>query len=107
MKFIALELALLLVRALRGPLAALRRHDGDLAGQVRRAASSVPLALSEGRRRAGRDRLHLFRVAGGSAAEVETALRVAVAWGYLDAEDLSEVFALLDRLGAILWRLAH
>jgi hypothetical protein len=38
---------------------------------------------------------------------VQTALRVAEGWGYLGGEDLVEAYALLDRLGAILWRLTH
>jgi hypothetical protein len=38
----------------------------------------VALNLDEGRRRAGQDRLHHFRVALGSAAELDTALRLAL-----------------------------
>jgi len=44
-------------------------------------------------------------VAAGSAAEVDTALRLAVAWGYLDEADLATSFELLDRIRAMLWRL--
>ena len=107
MKFDALELSIQLIAALRRALEELRQRDADLASQVRRAVSGVALQISEARKRSGKDRPHLFRLAEGSAAEVHTALRVAEAWGYLDAEALIEAYAILDRLGAMLWRLTH
>jgi four helix bundle protein len=70
-------------------------------------ASRVPLNLAEGRRRVGKDRLHHFRIAAGSAAEVRVALLVARAWGDLEARDVEEALLLLDRLLAMLWRLTH
>src|SRR5690606_68306 len=70
--FQILAVALELIEHLRAPVQRLQTHDSDLARQLRRAASSVPLNLSEGNRRAGKDRRHLFRVAAGSAAEVQT-----------------------------------
>jgi four helix bundle protein len=105
--FDALEVSLDLVRALRRPLVRLRSRDRCLCDQVRRAASSVPMNLAEGRRRSGADRLHHFRIAAGSADEVRTALRVAVAWGDLDLGELAEALRLLDRLLAMTWRLTH
>jgi four helix bundle protein len=106
MAFDALEVALELVRALRAPLAVLRQHDRKLAELATDAVNSVALCLDEGRRRRGKDRLHLFRVAAGSAAETRTALRLAEAWGYLGPEALAYPYALLDRELAMLWRLA-
>ena len=106
MAFEALEVAVQLAESLREPLLRLQQHDRDLAAQARRASSSVALCIGEGQRRQGRDRLHLFRVASGSAAEVRTALRVAMAWGYVSRDSLSESMALLDRVAAMLWRLA-
>ena len=79
MSFDTLELSLVVVRKLRRLHERLRKSDPQLATQIRRAASSVALKLSEGNKRRGRDRQHLFRVAHGSAAEVHTALRVACA----------------------------
>ena len=107
MGFDALDTAIQLVAALRAPFGRVQQHDRDLAGQARRAASSVALNLREGQRRSGRDRLQHFRIAAGSAAEVSVALRVAEAWGYLDGAGLAEVRALLDRLQAMTWRLTH
>src|SRR5437763_12577203 len=106
MAFQVLEVAIELAAALREPLLRLERHDRELSDQARRATTSVALCIGEGQRRQGRDRLHLFRVASGSAAEVKTALRLAVAWGYLDKDTLGNPLALLDRVGAMLWRLA-
>jgi four helix bundle protein len=81
----ALQVAIRLAESLRQPLARLREHDRDLEDHARRCTSGIGLQTSEARRRAGRDRIHLYRVAAGSAGELETALRLAEAWGYLDA----------------------
>lgn len=85
MTFQAFEVALEIVRSLEELLASLDRRDPDLARQLRRAAASVPLNVSEGNRRKGKDRIHLFRVAAGSADEVAASLRVAEAFGYVQA----------------------
>jgi len=107
MAFDALEVAIELCSALRRPLEILRQHDSELAKQTKDAANGIALQLAEGRCRAGRDKRHLFRVAFGSAGEVETALRLAQAWGYLDTAQLGQAPALLGRLQAMLWRLCH
>jgi four helix bundle protein len=102
MRFLAYDLALELVRQLQQPLASIRRHDGDLAKQATRALASVPLNIAEADGRAGRDRLHLFRVALGSLREVGAALDVAAAFGWLpDAPLASE----RDRLCGVLYGL--
>jgi four helix bundle protein len=107
MPFDAFDLSLDLIRSLREPLVALTERDPSLAQQLRRAAASVPLNLSEGRRRNGRDRLHLWRVAAGSADEVVASLRVAEAWGHVDASSIAPALALCDRVLAMLWRLTR
>ena len=103
MRFEALEVSIDIIRSLRQPLEILRSRDADLHRQVRRAASSVALNISEGNRRAGKDRLHHFRIAAGSAAEVCTALRVAAAWGDLQEPLIAGSLQQLDRLLAMLW----
>jgi four helix bundle protein len=105
--FIALDLAIQLARTLREPLRALRLRDRRLAEQIENAANSAALNLSEGRQRLGRDRIHLYSVSAGSAAEVHTALELSVAWGHLQAAQLGESLAILDRLRAILWVLTR
>ena len=107
MRFEVLELSIDLIRTLREPLQLLRSSDVDLYRQIRKAASSVPLNISEGNRRTGNDRLHHFRIAAGSAAEVRTALRVAAAWGDLQEEMATESMKLLDRILGMLWRLSR
>jgi four helix bundle protein len=80
-KLEALEVALQAVEALQPLVAAIARHDRNLASQLRESGSSVPLNLAEGAGRQGGDRLHHYRIAAGSAREVRTTLRVAVASG--------------------------
>ena len=82
-------------------------RDPDLARQLRRAASSVPLNLREGRRRSGKDRAHHFRIAAGSADEVVACLQVAQAWGYAAPELVGPALATCDRILAMTWRLTH
>jgi four helix bundle protein len=103
----AFDVFLELIRSLEQPLAILGRRDPDLAKQVRRAAASVSLNLSEGSRRTGKDRIHLWRVAAGSADEVVASLRVAEAFGYLGATVTAKSILLGDRVLAMLWRLTH
>ncbi|MEW6742903.1 MAG: four helix bundle protein [Planctomycetota bacterium] len=107
MPFQVLDLSLAVIRHLSRPLERVRRSDPKLYDQIRRAASSVALNLSEGRHRQGKDRQHLFRVAAGSASELRTALQVAQAWGELDLNAVRVALVLLDRVAAMLWRLTH
>jgi four helix bundle protein len=107
MAFQALELALDAIRHLAEPLATIAQRDPDLAQQIRRAAASMALNLGEGRRRQGRDRLHLWRVASGSAAEVVTALRVAQAFGYIGSNAIDSTLERCDRVLAITWTLTR
>ena len=86
MAFEVLELSLELISSLRGSLRVIRSRDPKLHDQIRSAASSISLNLAEGRRRVGKDRLHLWRIASGSADEVRTALRVAEAWGDIEVD---------------------
>ncbi len=80
--FHALERSLLTIRQLRPVVATVSRHDPSLAKQLRTAASSIVLNLSEANGRTGRDRTHLFRIALGSTKESQPAVSLAVAWGY-------------------------
>jgi four helix bundle protein len=107
MAFEAFEISLQMIRKLDEPLAALERRDPPLAQQLRRAAASVSLNLAEGRRRHGKDRIHLWRVAAGSADEVVAGLRVAAAFGYVKPGTCAEALGLCDRVLAMLWRLTH
>ena len=93
--------------ALGPALGRVAQRDADLGRQLRRAVASVPLNLAEGACRAGKDRLHHYRIAAGSAAEAQSGLRLALGWGHLEVKDLEAAEALADRLRAMLWRLTQ
>lgn len=103
--FIAYEVSLELIGALRPIVPIIERYDRDLADQVRRAGSSVVLNLAEGNKSAKGNRQKHFAIAHGSASEVRAALQTAVAWGWIEPSTAAP--AVLDRLMALLWRLRH
>jgi len=79
----------------------------SLADQVIRSASSVPANLSEGHGRSGRDRLHHWRIAYGSAKEVDTHLRLLTGVAAIDTAQATTAIQLFDEVRAITWRLLH
>jgi four helix bundle protein len=105
--FDALEVSLTVMDLLAGIEAKLRMRRKTLADQVGRAAESISLNLSEGRKRVGLDRLDILRRAEGSAAELTAALRIARSRGYITGDDYASVDAQLDRVRAMLYRLTH
>ena len=107
MPFDVYDRSLELVAQLVAPAAALERRDRDLANQLRRAATSIPLNIADGRRRAGRDQQYHWRVAFGSAEEARACLQVAAAWGHVDDAAVAAPLATLDRVAAMLWRLTR
>ena len=80
-------------------------EDRNLGEQLTRAAVSIVSNIDEGTAHVGRVRVHHYRLALGSAREVRSQLRVAVAWSYVDASAVDAPLALLDRVCAMLWRL--
>ena len=54
-------------------------------------------------RRGGKDRGYHFRIAAGSTAELAAAVRFAMAWDFCAPQP--ELFALIDRELAMLWKL--
>jgi four helix bundle protein len=103
--FVAYDVALELVRALRPVVAQLRKYSPEAADQVERAASSIVLNLAEGRRRHGRDPRRFWDMAHGSAGEIRGALDLADAWGW--DVDSARARALLDRELGLLWGLTR
>ena len=75
--------------------------------QAVRAASSIVLNLAEGAGRVGRDRVHLFRIAYGSAKETSAALALLQRMGAIDSAQAEQTTSLLDRVQAMTWRLCH
>jgi len=96
----AAGLAIDLVRRVPAPLK-------SLAEQVVRAASSVPANLSEGHGRAGRDRMHHWRIAYGSAKEVDCHLRLLAHAGAVDRRQAETALQMFDEVRAMTWRLLH
>jgi four helix bundle protein len=78
-----------------------------LADQVIRSASSVPANLAEGHGRTGRDRMHHWRMAYGSAKEVDCHLRLLVATDAVDHQQAIISLELFDEVRAMTWRLLH
>ena len=67
-----------------------------LVSQMRRAAVSVPSNIAEGQaRNTTGEFVQFLSHAEGSAAELDTQLRLSIALGYCVVADLSEVFGLL------------
>ncbi|MBD3872669.1 MAG: four helix bundle protein [Acidobacteria bacterium] len=79
----------------------------SIADQVIRSASSVPANLSEGHGRTGRDRMHHWRIAYGSAKEVDTHIRLLVHTDAIDSSRAREALKLFDDVRAMTWRLLH
>jgi four helix bundle protein len=100
---VARDAAFLVLRLVRGAPPAVR----SLSDQTVRAATSVPLNLAEGAGRRGRDRLHHWRIAHGSALEARTALELLVATRGVDPVAAATADALLDRVAAMTWRLVY
>jgi len=93
------------LRSMRAVLAAIERRDADLGRQLRRAASSVVLNIGEGSGSFGRVRTARYRTALGSARETLSCLRVAEAFGYVEAMP-EGLLARIDRVVGTLVRVA-
>ena len=78
-----------------------------IADQIIRSASSVPANLAEGAGRTGRDRLHHWRIAYGSAKEVDVHLRLLLGAGVIDSKRAESSLDLFDDVRAMTWRLVH
>ena len=96
----AAGLALAIARRVPAPF----RSPAD---QLIRASSSVAANLSEGHGRVGRDRLNHWRIAYGSAKEVDTFLRLLAHAGAVDKAQTSVALELFDQVQAMTWRLLH
>ena len=99
------EDAIAMVKAAYQAAEVIGMQDPDLARQLRKASSSVPLNLAEGSYSHRGNRLSRYKNAMGSANEARSALQVAQAVGWLDHD--AELEDRLDKIVATLWRLTH
>ena len=93
-------------KELRVVAEAVARRDAALADQMRRAMASVALNIAEGAGSQGRNRNARYFNAMGSAREVNSALEVARAFGYVGEVDAKLVTG-LDRIRATLYCVVH
>ncbi|AKV01319.1 hypothetical protein AKJ09_07982 [Labilithrix luteola] len=96
----------MLIKELAPIAEAIGRHDADLARQLRRAMSSVPLNVSEGAAQRGARRNSHYSIALGSAREALSALRTAAAWGYVP-EPSADIIDRFDKVTATLYVIAQ
>jgi four helix bundle protein len=83
----------------------IERRDADLARQLRRSSSSVPLNLGEGSYSHKGNRKARYFTALGSANEVRSTLQVASAVGLVPANQALD--DQLDKIVATLWKLTR
>lgn len=98
--------ALAIVEQVRPMMPQIRRHDRSLADQIRRAASSMVLNIAEGTYSDAGTARARFHSAAGSANETRSALKVAVAWGYIDRHCADALDERIDEVLKMLWALA-
>ena len=103
--FDALERSLQFLEHLVPVETRIRQRSASLAKQLAEASESIALNLGEGRLRHAGDKRRHFEMAAGSASEVTTALRIAVAKRYISPAEFAEIDAVLDRIRAMLYRL--
>ena len=84
---------------------AMPKGYADLGDQLRRASNSVPLNIAEGSYSQGKNRIARLYNALGSAKETCAALKVSVAWGYLDRAQIEKCYSLYDMIVATLYKL--
>jgi len=101
------ELSLGIVASVCALANRVQQHDKDLAQQMRRACTSVPLNMQEGLYSRGGSRVARFHDAMGSAKETMACLHVCVAAKYLAQLQVDTDLARIDQVVAGLYRLCH
>jgi four helix bundle protein len=79
----------------------------SIADQMIRSANSVPANLAEGHGRAGRDRMHHWRIAYASAKEVDSHLRLLARAGVINTGKAEQALETFDQVRAMTWRLLN
>jgi four helix bundle protein len=105
MKIYAVMIAM--VKAVHALSRKVQRFDPDLARQMRRSSTSVPLNASEGWHAYGGNRVARFNTVICEARETMTALDVSVACGYLLLAEVEAELDRLDHIVAAMWKLCR
>jgi four helix bundle protein len=100
---VALEIVALVARLARE----VKRHDPDLARQMKRASTSAALNLAEGGYSRGGNQLARFQDAMASAGETVACVEASIAAEYIRADGHVELLDKLDHVVATMWRLIH
>ena len=75
----------------------------NMVSQIRRAALSVKLNLSEGAsRKSLKERIRFFEIARGSVVEIDAAIETAIDLNYMDENSLEELGQQLNKCFAML-----
>ena len=84
-----------------------QQHDPDLARQMRKACTSVPLNMAEGWHGHAGNRRVRFDTAMTEARETLAAIEVSVAIGYLGQDEVAADLDRLDHIVAVMWKLTR
>ena len=84
-----------------------QRWDPDLARQMRKASSSVPLNMAEGWHARAGNRVARFDTAIQEARETSSCLDVSGAVGFLSETEVAVDLDRLDHIVATLWKLCR
>ena len=101
------DVALLMVREVAAVGRQVERFDRDLARQMRRSSTAVPLNVAEGTYARGANKQARYQTAMAEASETFAAVEVAKTAGYLEDLDVAELLDRLDHIAAVMWKLTH
>jgi four helix bundle protein len=100
-------LSIEIISLIRPLVPRVRRRDRSLATQLVRAASDAAMNVAEAERAEPASKKQRFVDAASNVNETQAALRVAIAWGYVEAAEAEPANALLGRMNAMLTRLTR
>jgi four helix bundle protein len=103
--FQLIEILLDAITLVRPVVAKIRRHDRNLADQLKRAASAAPVLAGEGNGHRDGNRHAKLRSARAEVEEARVALRVALRWTYVTCDEVAAVDARFESAARILHRL--
>ncbi len=107
MALIVYDLALEMLRHIKLIIDKVARHDRNLADHMHRSAQQSFLNIAEARSARGRNEVAKFTNALCEAREARAAVAVAIAWGYVTAQEAQLADSNLNRMGGMLWGLTH